>query len=37
MNKSNFSVTSSYLTNPTTTRIAIQSKDGSTWLNNEQI
>jgi hypothetical protein len=35
MNKSNFSVTSSYLTNPTTTRIAIQSKDGSTWLTRD--
>lgn len=35
MNKSNFSVTSSYLTNPTTTRIAVQSKDGSTWLTRD--
>lgn len=35
MNKSNFSVTSSYLTNPTTTRIAIQSIDGSTWLTRD--
>lgn len=35
MNKSNFSVTSSYLTNPTTTRIDVQSKDGSTWLTRD--